>query len=118
VTPPREATRPLVPDVAYLAFDVLSADARREDVEVPLAAPTVAFEILSPDDRRPDVDDKIHIYLAAGSDAVMVVDPQRKQIEVHAAGRQAVVVPGEKLTLAALPGFVIDVRSLFGRAGL
>ncbi len=118
VTPPMGATRPLIPDVAYLSFDVLAADAPREEVEVPLAAPTVAFEILSSDDRRSDLDDKIRIYLASGSDAIMVVEPLRKEIEIHEAAGRTIVGPGEKLTHPALPGFVLDVRVLFGRAGL
>jgi len=118
VTPAGEATRPLVPDVAYLSFEVVSADAPREEVDVPLAAPTVAFEILSPDDRRSDVDDKIRTYLAAGSNAVVVLDPERKEIEVFEPGADAVLRRGDQLKHEALPGFTLDVGALFGRAGL
>ena len=83
VAPPGAVVRPLVPDVAYLAYADLPADAARELVQVPLGAPTVAVEVLSPDDRRPDVEHKIVTYLAAGTSAVIVVDPHQETIAVH-----------------------------------
>src|ERR1700681_1625809 len=83
VAPPGEVVRPLVPDIGYLSYAALPADAPRDAVQVPLAAPTVAVEILSPGDRRRDVQHKITTYLSAGTTAVILVDPRGETIAVH-----------------------------------
>ncbi len=116
VAPPGAVVRPLVPDVAYLSYADLAADAARELVQVPLGAPTVAVEVLSPDDRRPDVEHKIATYLAAGTSAVIVVDPHRETIAVHDAGGVRALRAGDILTHSALPGFALDAGALFARA--
>ncbi len=116
VSPPGEITRPLVPDVAFLSYDALAATAARAIVEVPLMAPTVAFEVLSPDDRRADVDDKIATYLRAGCAAVVVVDPRRTAIELHDCSGSRTSRAGDVLALDALPGFALDVEGFFARA--
>jgi len=116
VTPPGGRTRPLVPDVAYLSYAALPADAPPELFQVPLASPTVAVEILSPDDRPRDVVDKIDTYLAAGSAAVLVVDPDEQAITIHERAGAAVLRRCDTLTHSALPGFMLDVATLFERA--
>lgn len=116
VTPPGGPVRPLVPDVAYLSYEMLGADAPLQAVEVPLAAPTVAVEILSPDDRRADIDDKIGTYLAAGSAAVFIVDPKAKTIEVHDGQRRRLLERGDTLAHASMPHFALGVAELFERA--
>jgi len=116
VAPPGAVVRPLVPDVAYLAYDTLGADAARDDVQVPLGAPTVAVEILSPYDRRADVDDKTATYLAAGTAAVIVVDPRRETMTVHDASGARVLRGGDTLVHDALPEFSLDVGALFAAA--
>jgi Uma2 family endonuclease len=116
VAPPGAIVRPLVPDVGYLSYADLAADAPRDVVQVPLGAPTVAVEVLSPDDRAADVEHKISIYLAAGTSAVFVVDPRRETIAVHDRDGARVVRAGDTLAHAALPGFTLDVGALFARA--
>jgi Uma2 family endonuclease len=108
--------RPLVPDVAFLAYERLSRDAARDDVQVPLGAPTVAVEILSPYDRRADVQDKIATYLSAGTSAVIVVDPQRETMTVHDADGARAFGAGDSLVHPSLPGFSLDVAQLFAEA--
>jgi Uma2 family endonuclease len=116
VAPPGGVVRPLVPDVAFLSYARLSLDAARDEVQVPLGAPTVAVEILSPYDRRADVQDKIATYLSAGTEAVVLVDPRRETIAVHDGGGERVLRAGDALTHAALPGFSLDVGELFAEA--
>ncbi len=116
VTPPGKVTRPLVPDVGYLSFEALGADAAAELVEVPLAAPTVAVEILSPGDRRRDVDDKVRTYLSAGTSAVIVVDPVRTALRLHDASGVHEYGASATVTHAAFPGLALDVDALFARA--
>ena len=113
VAPPNEIVRPLVPDVGYLAYEALGADAPDEDVAVPLHAPTVAVEILSPRDRRADVDHKTATYLAAGSAAVITVDPRQLTIAVYDTNGARVLRDGDVLAHRALPGFTLGVRKLF-----
>jgi Uma2 family endonuclease len=116
VTPPGGPTRPLVPDVAYVSFADLPADAPyEEDVAVPRMAPTVAIEILAPEDERADVEDKIATYLAAGARAIIVVDPEAKTVIIHDA-EGSNPWPGPDLRHPALPGFSLDLPTIFERA--
>jgi Uma2 family endonuclease len=112
IAPPGEVRRPLVPDVAYISRDRLRA-LSAEDVQSPPLAPDVAIEILSPGDRRVDVDDKIAVYLRAGSSLVMVVDPNRRVVELHDAA--GVTMLDETCTIEheALAGFRYAVADLF-----
>jgi Uma2 family endonuclease len=116
VAPPGAVVRPLVPDVAFLAYDTLPADAARDDVQVPLGAPTVAVEILSPYDRRADVQDKIATYLAAGASAVVIVDPRRETMTVHDEEGARTLSAGDTLVHRSLPGFSLNVAELFAEA--
>ena len=116
VAPPGAVVGPLVPDVAYLSFGELPSDAARELVQVPLGAPTVAVEIRSPDDRQAYVEHKIATYLAAGTSVVIVVDPHRETIELHDDDGLRTARAGSVLTHPALPGFSLDVDTLFARA--
>jgi Uma2 family endonuclease len=115
VAPPGQVVRPLVPDVGYLSYDDLPADTPRDDVQVPLGAPTVAIEVRSPDDRGPDIEDKIATYLAAGARAVVFVDPRDQSITIYD-GAVRVLRPGDAFTHPSLPGFTLDVGALFERA--
>jgi Uma2 family endonuclease len=112
ITPPGGITRPLVPDVAYVSYADLAADAPPEDVAAPRMAPTFAIEILSPDDRAADVEDKIIIYLSGGCTAVLVVDPETETGTTHDADGPPVTT-ATTFTHPALPGLEIDLRSLF-----
>ncbi|HEV3086152.1 MAG TPA: Uma2 family endonuclease [Candidatus Elarobacter sp.] len=115
VAPPGAIVRPLVPDVAFLSYDVLPP-AARDEAQVPLGAPTVACEVLSPRNRRRDVEDKIATYLAAGTAAVIIVDPRKVTVTVHDRDGARVLHRGDTLTHPALPGFSLDLNALFERA--
>jgi Uma2 family endonuclease len=115
IAPPGAMVRPLVPDVAFLSYAALPKTAR-EDAQVPLGAPTVAVEVLSRGDRRADVDDKIATYLAAGTAAVIVVDPRKATVVVHDRVGTRVLHRSDTLTHGALPGFSLNVGALFARA--
>jgi Uma2 family endonuclease len=113
VAPPGEVRRPLVPDVAYVSNERLRA-LTDEELETPPLAPDVAVEILSPDDRRPDVDDKVAVYLRAGSSLVIVVDPQQRAVELHDAAKTVRLDETRTIEHWALPEFAYPVRELFG----
>jgi Uma2 family endonuclease len=112
VAPPGEVRRPLVPDVAYVSNERLRPLSDSE-LEIPALAPDVAVEILSPDDRRVDVDDKIDVYLRAGSSLVMVVDPQRRIVELHDRNGTSHLDEKQSIEHWALPEFSYPIRDLF-----
>lgn len=112
IAPPGEVRRPLVPDVAYISNERLRRLSDSE-IEMPPVAPDVAVEILSPDDRRADVDDKIDVYLRAGSLLVIVVDPQRRVVELHDPVQTVSVDEIGTIAHPALPDFAYAVSELF-----
>lgn len=112
VAPPGEVRRPLVPDVAFVSNERLRP-LSDEEFETPPFAPDVAVEILSPDDRRADVDDKIGVYLRAGSSLVIVVDPLQRVVELHDQTNDVHLSETETVEHRALPGFSYPVRELF-----
>jgi Uma2 family endonuclease len=77
-----ESESSLVPDVAYVSFERLPL-ALGEAREKTCIAPDLAVEILSPGDRRGVLEEKIGLYLANGSIAVVIVDPLERTIEVR-----------------------------------
>jgi Uma2 family endonuclease len=113
VGPPGEIVRPLVPDVAYLAYDVIPPHADRSELAVPLASPTVAVEILSPDDRPGHVTSKIATYLASGTQAIFVVDPRRMLVHVHDRQGVRTFTAADVVTHPSLPGFELVLSRLF-----
>jgi Uma2 family endonuclease len=110
--PPGEAIRPLVPDLAYLSYERMG-DLSDAEVEVPLLAPDIAFEVRSPDDRPGHLAHKVSIYLAAGSNAVVVVDPSRETIVAHDAEGERSYARGDVFTHPALPDLAFPVADLF-----
>ncbi len=112
LAPPRELVRTLVPDIAYLSLERIG-DASEEELEAPLAAPSVAVEILSPEDKPAHVAHKVRVYLAAGSDAVVVVDPAAQTVVAHDARETRAYGRGQRFEHAALPGFGFDVGEMF-----
>jgi Uma2 family endonuclease len=112
VAPPGEVRRPLVPDVAYVSNRRLRT-LNDAEVEIPPLAPDVAVEILSLDDRRADIDDKIGVYLRAGSSLVIVVDPQQRAVELHDRDQMVRLDETAAIEHWALPEFSYPVRELF-----
>jgi Uma2 family endonuclease len=115
IAPPGECRRPLVPDVAYVALERIR-ELDPSDRAAPPFAPNVAVEILSPDDRRVNVDHKIAVYLAGGSDLVVVVDPDTSTVELHDCNEVRILANTDILTHPALPGFTLDLATYFREA--
>jgi Uma2 family endonuclease len=112
IAPPGEVRRPLVPDVAYISRERLRT-LTGEDLQSPPLAPDVAVEILSPGDRRVDVDDKIVVYLRAGSSLVIVVDPKQRVVELHDPLGVAALRDNDAIEHPAIVGFYYPVADLF-----
>jgi Uma2 family endonuclease len=112
VQPPGEERRPLVPDVAFLSYARLPYETQIVTDE-PKVAPDAVVEVLSPGDRRPDVEEKMRVYLAAGTSVIFLVDPKRKVVHVRDADGEQTISEDGMLTHPALPGFSVRVRALF-----
>ena len=114
IAPPGEARRPLVPDVAYLSYDSVPFEDEKA-ADIPHIAPDAVVEVLSPRDRRRDVDEKIRVYLAAGTRVVFVVDTEAEVVTSYdPRGRQRFGIT-DVISHASLPGFELRVTSLFER---
>jgi Uma2 family endonuclease len=114
VTPPGEITRPLVPDIAFLSFARLGYD-EQEAQQIPYIAPDVAIEIISPGDRPSHLSEKVRVYLAAGSRAVIILDPNHETLTVNDAQGEHDYSPDDTFEHSALPGFAIRVSSIFAK---
>jgi len=80
------------PDVAFIT------EQHRKKIDIDrtpiLGAPALAVEVVSPSNSAEDMMAKIRQYLAAGSQAVWVIYPGLRLVEVHdAAGTREVVEP-------------------------
>jgi len=110
--PPGEDIRPLVPDVAYLSYERMG-ERSDDELEAPLLPPNVAVEIRSPDDRQQHIDHKIEVYLAAGTDAVILVDPLARTIETFDRAGYTIFCEGDTFSHRALPGLTFAVADAF-----
>ncbi len=110
--PEGERWSSLVPDVAYFSFERLPRDLG-EAREKPTVAPEIAVEIVSPDDRRSILDEKIDLYFRGGAELVIVVDPQRRRVELHEEGGHNFFGPSERTRSRTFSDLTIDVSDLF-----
>jgi len=112
VTPPGEAARPLVPDIAFLSYERIGYD-DEEAAQIPYMAPDVAVEILSPGDRCRDIDEKIRVYLAAGAKSVVLIDPVARTFTAYDAEGSQSFGRDDTFSHLSLPGFTVKVSTIF-----
>ncbi len=109
--------RPLVPDVAFVRYERLLG-LSDDDQESPPFAPDVAFEIYSVGDRRRDILHKVDVYLRGGSDAVVLVDPRDRSLEIHERRGMRRLTGDATFALSSLPGFTFPLDRLFAAMDL
>ncbi len=112
VRPPGEIGRTLVPDVAFLSYERMPFE-EQEALETVRIAPDVVVEVRSPGDRQRDIDEKIRVYLAAGTMVVFLVDPETKTVTVRDVRETRTIGIDDTLEYPALVGFSLPVRALF-----
>jgi len=101
-----------IPDIAFIRRE------RAKDIDpetVIQGAPDLAIEVISPTDLAEQVSRKIHQYLAAGCQAVWVLYPAERCVEIHQPGKASLTRwPPESLEQPdLLPGFSIPVADIF-----
>jgi Uma2 family endonuclease len=112
---PGEPRRPLVPDVAFVAYERLRGCSVAE-LQAPEFAPTVAVEILSPGDDPRDVASKIDAYLRGGSDLVLVLDPNARTLAAHDAATSRRFRGNDDFEHPVLPDFALALAPFFEAA--
>lgn len=115
IRPPGEERRQLVPDIAYLSYDRISYENEAE-ADIPRVAPDVVVEVISPSDRWPDIDEKVRVYLAAGTSVVFLVDTQTRSVAACEPSDRTTLRGTEVLRHPALPGFAMPINILFEEA--
>ncbi len=104
------------PDVAFMSQQNL-ATITESDKYLPFA-PDLAVEVVSPGDTASEVQDKVDLYLDAGTRLVWIMYPTLQHVVVHRADRTSKtvlrdgIVDGEDV----LPGLKIAVVDLFPQA--
>lgn len=112
VQPPGEYRRPLVPDVAFLSYARMPYEQQLK-TEEPQIAPDAVVEVLSPNDRKRDVEDKVRVYLAAGTHVIFLVDPQRQEVTIIDRQGRHQLHEADMIAHDTLPSFSLCVHDLF-----
>ena len=103
----------LVPDVAFVSYARLPRSLPSDARERPPTAPDIAVEIRSPGDHANTLEAKIELYLAHGSAAVIVVDPEPRSVEVFYPGGTREGAASGAIAVRGFDGLTIDVAALF-----
>jgi Uma2 family endonuclease len=100
------------PDVAFVARARVEAAGRT--VRFWPGAPDFALEVVSPGDTLQQVLAKAQSWLAAGTQAVLVLDPAGRTASVYRAGRDPQTSTDAELDLSdAVPGWRVAVADFF-----
>ena len=114
LTPPGGRTNRLVPDVAYLAYDRVGYEDEAA-AQTPIVAPNVAVEILSDGHTVANSARRIEIFLACGTELIVIVDPRAERgWLIDATGTTELERDGT-IEHPALPGFSLPLRACFER---
>ena len=102
----------LVPDVAFIRSERLSADVNVRFVDGP---PDLAIEVVSPSDSLSKVQAKVLEYLEAGTLLVWVIEPRRQTVTVYRADHSAhLLLDSDSLSGEdVLPGFSLLISEIF-----
>jgi Uma2 family endonuclease len=102
------------PDVSFVSWERLEAS-NVETEAFPDLAPDLAVEVLSPSNTKGEMEKKLGEYFTHAVRLVWMVDPRKKQVAVHTAPEDPVILT-ERDTLdggEVLPGFTLSLKTLF-----
>jgi len=112
LAPPGASPKQLLPAVAYVSYGRIP-HADDAPAEIPRIAPNLALAILSPGFRRDVRREKIRIYLAAGTELVMYVDPEQQTVATFDAGGERRFSGEDAIERPALPGLRFRGADIF-----
>ncbi len=103
----------LAPDVAYVSASRFEA-VENEIQYLPLA-PELAVEVLSPSDRFSRVESKAFAWLDAGTQLVLLVDPENQTVHAYRSRKQIEIFErGESIDCTgAVPDWLLAVNDVF-----
>ncbi len=104
----------LVPDASWVRRDRWEALGPEEQEGFAPLCPDAVFEVVSPSDTMTYLRRKSRDYLANGARLVVLIDPKRRVVEIHAPDQTPQVLESaEHVSLSAtLPGFTLDLRRI------
>jgi Uma2 family endonuclease len=107
------ATTLRAPDAAFISSARL-ATISEPNKFLPFA-PDLAVEVVSPNDTATEIQDKVNLYLEAGTALVWIIYPDLQQVVVHRSDHTSkTVTRGQSLDGGdVLPGLTIAVSDLF-----
>ena len=99
--------------VSWVRVNALSEEARKSFAPI---CPEFVIEVRSEKDRLKPLQDKMHSWIANGSELAWLVDPSRKAVEVYRPGREVEVVEGGSAVYGEGPvaGFVLELGKIWG----
>ena len=102
-----------VPDAAFVRQE--RVDAAADVAGFFPGAPDIAIEVISPSDLYTEVEEKVADYLAAGTLAVIVVNPRRRTVRVHRSLSGTVeLTESDTLEVSDIvPGWQMPVKDMF-----
>ncbi len=105
----------LVPDAAWVRGVRWEALSSKEQEEFAPLCPDAVFEILSVSDALSNLRKKMRSYLANGARLAVLIDPQRRTVEIYAPGREPELLASpQSVSLGpVLPGFTLDLKRIF-----
>jgi Uma2 family endonuclease len=101
------------PDVSFVRAERLAAITHPEK-HIPFA-PDLAVEVISPNDRDDEIEEKIQLWLKAGSLLVWSVDPEGRTVVVYCPGAEPVTLREDQQIDGGdvIPGFRCRVADFF-----
>lgn len=103
------------PDAAWTLKSRIAALPPGETSKFPHICPDFAAELRSAPDSLTDTQEKMNEYIANGARLGLLLDPHERKVHVYRPG-QPVQILDDPATVACdpeLPGFTLDVRSVF-----
>ena len=105
----------LVPDASWVRRERWDALTAQEQEDFAPLCPDAVFEVASQSDALSHLRRKMRDYLANGARVAVLIDPKRRAIEIHTAGRDPAVLEDIRSVALGpvLPGFVLDLKQIF-----
>ncbi|MGQ0548198.1 MAG: Uma2 family endonuclease [Armatimonadota bacterium] len=105
----------LSPDASWVRRERWEALTVEQQEDFAPLCPDAVFEILSRSDTLSDLRKKIRVYLANGAHLAVLIDPQRRAVEIYAPAREPQILDSpESVSFdPVLPGFTLTLGRIF-----
>lgn len=104
-----------LPDASWVRQERWEALSPQERRELGRFCPDAVFEVRSWTDNLADLRAKMRSYIANGARLAVLIDPERRAVEVYRPDRAPHILENARLVSCdpVLPGFVLDLESIF-----